>query len=135
MSTDAHWYAYDYAVVRVVPRVQVGWFWNVGVVLHARQARFLGIQLRMDLTQLQPFCPTKLRLDVLRQHLAAYECVAHGGTDAGPIGILPPSERFHWLTAPRSAVLQTSSLRAGRSPNLEQTLERLFRELTSICPS
>lgn len=126
MSTDAHWYAYDYAVVRVVPRVQIGLFWNVGVVLHARQARFLGIRLQTDLMYLQPYCPTKLRLGILRQHLAAYECVAHGGTNAGPIGILPPSERFHWLTAPRSAVLQTSSLHAGRSQNLEQTLERLF---------
>lgn len=129
MSTVAPWYAYDYALVRVVPRVQVETFLNVGVVLHARRARYLGIRLYPDLSSILPLYPKKLHPTQVVKHLQAYVCVAEGGTKAGPIGVLPPSERFHWLTAPRSAVLQTSMLRAGRTQHPEQTLEQLYQRL------
>lgn len=129
MSTDALWYAYDYALVRIVPRVQSETFLNVGVVLHARQARYLGIRLHPNRSSIHSLYPEKLSPEQVEKHLQAYACVAQGGLDAGPIGVLPPSERFHWLTAPRSAVLQTSPLRAGRTQRPEETLEHLFQTL------
>ncbi|MEM1094071.1 MAG: DUF3037 domain-containing protein [Bacteroidota bacterium] len=124
------WHDYDYALIRVVPRVQTEQFVNVGVVLHARTARFLGLQLHAEV---DAALPSALSAPVLRSHLAAYAQVADGGPDAGPIGLLPASERFHWLTAPRSAVLQTSALRAGRTTDPAATLRRLFGQC--IAPS
>lgn len=120
------WHDYDYALVRVVPRVHHEQFVNVGVVLHARTARFLGLRLgeRVPLS-----LPPALTPALLHAHLAAYERVAEGGSDTGPIGLLSPSERFHWLTAPRSAVIQTSALRAGRTTDPAATLTRLFAHL------
>ncbi|MEM6646025.1 MAG: DUF3037 domain-containing protein [Bacteroidota bacterium] len=119
------WHDYDYALIRVVPRVQTEQFVNVGVVLHARTARFLGLHLHGE-TDLS--LPDTIASNLLRTHLAAYVHVAEGGTEAGPIGLLPPSERFHWLTAPRSAVIQTSALRAGRTIDPTATLARLFEQ-------
>ncbi|MDX1530740.1 MAG: DUF3037 domain-containing protein, partial [Rhodothermales bacterium] len=116
---------YDYAVVRVVPCVHRGEFANVGVVLHARRARFLGARLRRDPEWLAARCPG-LDVEVLGRYLDAYERVAAGGPEGGPVGLLPPSERFHWLTAPRSAALQTSPVHTGRTDDPAATLERLF---------
>ena len=129
MSTPATapWTDYDYAIVRIVPRVHLGTFLNVGVVLHARTAHFLDVRLHLDSARLAPLCPDTLDGDLVERHLAAYAQVCRGGADAGPIGLLPPSERFHWLTAPRSAVLQTSPIHAGRTTDPETTLEELFR--------
>jgi len=124
---DAGWHDYDYAVVRVVPRVHLGVFLNVGVVLHARTAGFLGIHLHLNPAGLTPLCPPGFEVARLERHLAAYEAVCLGG--AGPIGLLPPSERFHWLTAPRSAVLQTSEIHTGRTQDPQACLDRLFRAI------
>ncbi|MGI9175446.1 MAG: DUF3037 domain-containing protein [Rhodothermales bacterium] len=118
------WFDYDYAIVRVVPHVHLGTFVNVGVVLHARTARYLGLRFVSDLDRLA--LHGALDTALLRQHFEAYEHVSRGGAEAGPIGLLPPSERFHWLTAPRSAVLQTSEVRTGRTQAPEATLHRLF---------
>jgi hypothetical protein len=122
------WVDYDYAVVRVVPKVHLCTFMNLGVVLHARTAHYLGTRLHLDRARLAAWCPS-LDVPLLERYLDAYERVCRGGADAGPIGLLPPSERFHWLTAPRSGVLQTSDVHAGRTRDPEATLERLFREL------
>ena len=99
------WIDYDYAVLRLVPSVHRCAFQNVGVVLHARTARFL-----------------------VARFLAAYARIGEGGPAAAPIGLLPPSERFHWLTAPRSAVLQPSAVHAGRTRDPVATLGALFAE-------
>lgn len=117
------WHAYDYALVRVVPRVQTEQFVNVGVVLHARTAQFLGLHLHLEADMV---LPDPLSASLLHSHLGAYAQIADGGAEAGPIGLMPPSERFHWLTAPRSAVIQTSALRAGRTTDPGATLARLF---------
>jgi hypothetical protein len=121
------WIDYDYAVVRVVPRVHLCSFVNVGVVLHARTARYLGIRTHLDRARVEALCPG-LDHEMLARYLAAYELVAGGGPDAGPIGQLPPSERFHWMTAPRSSILQTSRVHPGRTREPAGTLERLFAE-------
>lgn len=120
-APDVRWIDYDYAVVRVVPHVHLGTFVNIGVVLHARTSRFLDLLFSLDVGLWET-----LDADLLRRHLDAYRQVCHGGTEAGPIGLLPPSERFHWITAPRSAVLQTSEVRTGRTSNPEATLRHLF---------
>ena len=116
---------YDYAIVRVVPRVHLCTFVNVGVVLHARTARFLDARFALDRDLLAHVCPS-VDFDLVERYLGAFERVCHGAQDAGPIALLPPSERFHWLTTPRSAVLQPSEVHAGRTRDPQVTLEQLF---------
>ena len=118
---------YDYATVRVVPCVAREDFVTVGVVLHARTARFLEARLRRDAVWLAARCPD-LDVDLLDRFLDAYERVAAGGTEGGPVGLLPPSERFHWLTAPRSAALQTSAVHTGRAADPAAMLDHLFAQ-------
>lgn len=120
-------YEYDYATVRVVPCVHRGDFATVGVVLHARQARFLAARLCRDAEWLAARCPS-LDAALLDRFLDAYARVAEGGPEAGPVGLYPPSERFHWLTAPRSAVLQTSTVHTGRTTDPAATLDHLFAQ-------
>ncbi len=124
-SDDANWVAYDYAIVRVVPRVHLEVFANIGVVLHARTANFLETKLHLNEVPLLGLSPT-LDLALLQRAIAAYERVCRGGIEAAPVGLLPPSERFHWLTAPRSAVLQVSSVRPGRCLDPKKALDELF---------
>ena len=121
------WIDYDYAIVRVVPQVHLGVFHNIGVVLHARTAGFLGAHLHLDRGRLARRCPS-LDMEVLDRLLNAYQRICEGAIDAAPIALLPPSERFHWLTTPRSAVLQCSELHAGRTRDPEATLEQLFTD-------
>lgn len=123
MSPTIH--DYDYATVRVVPCVHREEFATVGVVLHARTARFLAARIRRDADWLAVRCPG-LDTGTLDRFLAAYERVAQGGPEGGPVGLLPPSERFHWLTAPKSAALQTSPVHTGRTADPAATLDRLF---------
>lgn len=125
------WHAYDYAVVRVVPRVHTGTFADVGVVLHARTAGFLDLRLLRDAEHLTACCRGAVSLDALRRHLDAYERVCHGDDATDPLCVLPPSERFHWLTAPRSTVLQTSELHPGRTRDPAACLDHLFQRLVA----
>jgi hypothetical protein len=118
---------YDYATVRVVPCVPREAFVTVGVVLHARTASFLEVRLERDAAWLAEHCPG-LDTEILLRYLDAFAQVADGGAEAGPVGLLPPSERFHWLTAPRSAALQTSAVHTGRTTDLVATIDRLFEE-------
>lgn len=121
------WIDYDYAVLRLVPSVHRCAFQNVGVVLHARTARFLNLRLVDVPDGLDPLCQT-LDADLVARFLTAYARIGEGGPAAAPIGLLPPSERFHWLTAPRSAVLQPSAVHAGRTRDPAATLDALFAE-------
>ncbi len=107
------WVEYDYAIVRLVPQVHLDAFQNVGVVLHSRQKRFLDVRFALDSDRIARLWPT-LDLTLVERYLTAYRAVCLGGFGGGPIGLLPPSERFHWLTAPRSAVVQTSAVHPGR---------------------
>jgi hypothetical protein len=121
------WIAFDWAVVRLVPRVHQEEFVNVGVLLHARTAETLLARIAPDWERVRALAPDFDRAEGARQ-LEAVRRVAAGGGDAGPIGLLPSSERFHWLTAPRSAVVQTSPVRTGRCRELQAALDRLFEE-------
>ncbi len=131
MNADTPWIDYDDALVRVVPRVHLEVFVNVGVVAHARATGFLAARLYPDRMRVAALCPPPLDLDRLARHLTAYGQVCRGGPDAGPLGLLPPSERFHWLTAPRSAVVQTCPVHAGRTRDPATTLATLFAACVS----
>jgi hypothetical protein len=124
-GTISGWIDYDYAIVRVVPRVELSAFINVGVVLHARTTGYLDARFGYSPPQLD-LCCHGIDLGLLDRFLKAYGAVCHGGVTGGPIGLLPPSERFHWLTAPRSAVLQTSVVHPGRCHDPGNALEELF---------
>ena len=122
--------SYDYAIVRVVPRVERGEFVNAGVLLFCRTRRFLGARIALDASRLVAIAPQLDITDVAR-HLAVIPLVCAGGVGSGPIGLLPLAERFHWLVAPRSAMIQTSPVHSGLcdepAAELEQLLEALVR--------
>ncbi len=122
---DCH--AYDYAVLRVVPEVAREEFINVGVILSCPDRQFLGVRVHVDAERLRAFAPG-LDEELVRAHLAALEAVCRGGDEAGPIGALPPRQRFHWLVAPKSTIIQTSPPHTGLCREPEETLDRLLRD-------
>jgi hypothetical protein len=121
---------YSYAILRVVPRVERGEYLNVGIILFARTRGFLEARLALDEDRLRAFAP-EVDLAAIRRHLEAIRAICAGVPDAGPIAALSPSERFHWLTAPRSTVIQTSPVHVGccRDPvaALEELLDSFVR--------
>ena len=121
---------FQYAVMRVVPRVERGEFVNAGVVLFCRPLRFLGARTTLDeaaVAALAPCCD----LDGVRARLEAAERIAAGDPAGGPIAALPPSERFHWLVAPSSTVVQPSPVHTGLTDDPAGELERLFASLVA----
>jgi hypothetical protein len=116
---------YEYAVIRVVPRVEREEFLNVGVVLYAASTKFLQMRYSVYEAKLCLFAP---QLDVaeIAENLAAFERIANGDPTAGPISLLPAPERFRWLTAVRSTIVQTSKVHTGFCRNCEEEAERLF---------
>jgi Protein of unknown function (DUF3037) len=119
---------FEYAIVRVVPRVERGEGFNAGIVLMSRAGRFLGALVTLDealLAAMSPDCDP----DAIRDHLQAVERVAAGDPAAGPIAALSPAERFHWLVAPSSTIIQASPVHTGLTTDPAATLEHLFRTL------
>jgi hypothetical protein len=119
---------YSFAVIRVVPLVEREEFLNVGVILFARTLNFLGVRIELDEGRLKALAPG-LDLDHVREHLTSLEAIAAGRGEGGPIAMMAQSERFHWLTAPRSTILQTSSVHVGRCQDPALALEDLMNEL------
>jgi len=116
---------YSYAIVRVVPRVEREEFLNVGVILFARARRFLDVRIELDEDRLKAFAP-EVDQAAIERHLEAFRAVCAGSAAAGPIAALSLSDRFHWLTAPRSTVVQPSAAHAGLCEDPAAALERLF---------
>jgi Protein of unknown function (DUF3037) len=127
-------YTYDYAIVRVVPRVERGEQINVGVILSCVDADFLEARIEMDGAALLALDPA-LDLDAIRAGLATIPTVCAGGAAAGPIGLLPPRARFRWLVSPRSTVIQTSPVHTGRTTDPAAALERLIETMVRRSPS
>ena len=128
MTSPRGWTSYNFAVLRVVPHVHTGVFVPVGVVLHARTQEYLGLRVITD--------PDALRarladadIELLVRYLESCKSIVEGDLTAGPIALAPPSERFHWLTAPRSDVIQSGPVHEGLSPDPAVTLDDLFATL------
>jgi hypothetical protein len=117
-------FRYDYAVVRVVPKVDREEFINAGVILSCPDLSFLEARIKLDESRLLALDP-HVDLDLVRKHLAAIPIICRGGDGAGTIGQLPQRQRFHWLVAPRSTVIQTSPVHTGRCHDPAAALERL----------
>jgi hypothetical protein len=120
-----HEQLYDYAVVRVVPRVEREEFVNAGVILSCPSCRFLDARIELNEKRLVAVDPS-VDLQAVRSHLATIPAICGDGDGAGPIGKLPQRERFHWLVAPRSTIIQTSRVHTGRCSDPESVLERLM---------
>jgi len=118
--------AYDFAVLRVVPHVYLGEFAPIGVIVHARTSEFLGMRALTDPALLRERFPG-LDHELLARYLRTYEGICAGDPNAGPVALEPPSERFHWLTSPRSDVLQTSPIHEGLTDEPREALESLLR--------
>ena len=119
---------FQYAIVRVVPRVERGECMNVGVVFFCRPRRYLAARIALDEARLAAFAPDLDAAEV-RAHLDAMARIAAGEPDSGPVGRLEQSERFHWLVAPSSTVIQTSPVHTGLSEDPEETHARLLEKL------
>ena len=121
-------HTYDYAIVRVVPRVERGEQINVGVILSCVDEAFLEARIEIDEARLLALDPS-LDLEAIRKGLAAIPTVCAGGAEAGPIGEMPPRGRFRWLVSPRSTIIQTSPVHTGRTTDPAAALERLFETM------
>ncbi len=119
---------YDYAIVRVVPRVERGEFLNVGVIVSCAATGFLQARIELDAARLQSLAPA-IDLPAIEAALAAIPLICAGGAAAGAIGQLSTRERFHWLVAPRSTSIQTSAVHTGRCADLEALLEDLLEKM------
>lgn len=116
---------FDYAIVRVVPRVEREEFINAGVVVHAPTLGYLACMLHLDRARLAALAPG-VDGEAIARHLEAFRRVCAGDRGAGPIAALPIAERFHWLVAPRSTQLQTSAVHGGVCEDPAAALRELF---------
>jgi hypothetical protein len=120
--------SFDYAVLRVVHRVDREEFVNAGVIVFCAEQPFLGARVHIDESRLKALWPA-LDVDLVRQHLEAVPRICAGDPSAGAIARLAPRERFHWLVAPRSTIIQVSPVHSGLCQSPSEALERLFRQL------
>ncbi|HSN08010.1 MAG TPA: DUF3037 domain-containing protein [Hanamia sp.] len=119
---------FEYAVIRIVPRVEREEFLNVGVILYCPKQKFLKAKYHLNEKRIAHFCD-QLDMYGLEEHLKTFKLISSGVKDAGPIAQLPIAERFRWLTATRSTVVQTSKVHPGFCANPEETLNKLFEQL------
>lgn len=119
---------YEYAVIRVVPKVEREEFLNVGVVLFCKKAKFISMLYTINESKFKLFC-SDLDLEQLQLNLESFQKIANGAKNAGPIAQFEMPERFRWLTALRSSVIQTSRPHSGLSHDLTQTVQHLFEEM------
>jgi Protein of unknown function (DUF3037) len=121
-------YTYDYAIVRIVPRVERGEQINAGIILSCPDVNFLEARIELDEARLLALDP-RVDLDLMRANLATIPAVCRGGAAAGPIGELPQRGRFRWLVSPRSTMIQTSPVHTGRTSDPAASLEHLVEKV------
>lgn len=126
--------SFDYAVLRVVPRVDREEFINAGVVLYCLAKDFLQARIELDEKRLLAIAPDA-DVELIRTHLETFPRVCAGGPAAGPIGKLPQKERWHWLVAPRSTMVQVSAVHSGLCETPELALERVLQRMVRPLPS
>ena len=120
---------FEYAVIRVVPRVEREEFLNVGVILYCSKQKFLKAQCFVNEQRIDIFCTDSLEIEEIKNNLKAIERISEGVEYGGPIAKLDMASRFRWLTATRSTVVQTSQVHPGFCKNAAETLEKLFNQL------
>ena len=118
-------HTYDYAIVRVVPRVERGEFVNAGIILSCDIERILQASIELDEAALLAL-DVNVDLEMVRSILATIPAICAGGSDAGPLGKLSARERFHWLVAPKSTIVQTSPVHTGQCSDPREALEHLM---------
>jgi hypothetical protein len=123
--------SFDYATIRVVPRVEREEFINAGFVVLCLEKKFLAARIHLDEARLKALWPT-IDLDLVREHLEAIPRICAGDPAAGPIAKLSQRERFHWLIAPRSTMIQPSPVHTGLCESTDDLPERLARQLLDL---
>jgi hypothetical protein len=118
---------YEYAIIRIVPKVEREEFLNIGVVLYCAKSKFLKAAFYVNESRLKAFT-SALELDDLKQHLHIFDCICKGENCNSPIALLDPPSRFRWLTATRSTILQCSKVHPGLTQNPEETLNQLLEQ-------
>jgi hypothetical protein len=131
MPTSNSECTFEYAVIRIVPRVERAEFLNAGVLLSCPRHDFLEARIEVDWARLKVFAPT-LDCSLIREYLDAIPLVCKGGEEAGPIGRLPQRARFHWLVAPRSTLIQFSPVHSGLCTDPRRTLEHLVDTMVRL---
>ena len=123
--------SFDYAILRVVPRVERQEHINAGVILFCLERDFLQARVELDEVRLRALWPAT-DVELVRQHLEAIPRICAGSPDAGPIARLSQRERFHWLVSPRSTMIQVSPVHSGLCEQPERTLDELFQRMVQI---
>jgi len=121
-------YLYEYAIIRVVPRVEREEFLNVGIILYCSKQGFLEAKIQVNEERFKAF-PCTIETDELQAYLGTWDLICKGGKEGGPIGLLPIASRFRWLTSTRSTIIQTSKVHPGFCESASETIECLFQAL------
>ncbi len=119
---------YEYAVIRLVPKVEREEFFNIGLIMFSKREKYIRFEFHLCTEKFQSM-KSKLEFDSISQNLSNFKHVASGEKEGGPIALLEIPERFRWLTAVRSSVIQTSRPHPGKTQDLDGTFDRLFEEL------
>lgn len=119
---------FEYAVIRVVPKVEREEFLNVGVILLCSNQKFLRARIELNQTRLRALC-SEIEMDNLKEYIRSFELICEGGSQGGSIGMLSMPERFRWLTSTRSTIVQTSKVHPGLCSDANEMLKRLFTQL------
>lgn len=123
--------AYDYAVIRVVPRVEREEFVNIGVIVSCPSRNFLDARVVIDEARLRALDPS-IDLDVIRAYTRSIKAICDGGPQAGALARLSQRERFHWLVAPRSTIIQTSAVHTGKCDDPPKLMEHLLAKMVLL---
>ncbi len=119
---------FEYAVIRIVPRVEREEFFNVGIILFCKKENFLHTAMLLDEKKCHSLFP-ETDIHEIRKHLTAFEKIALGDNAGGPIALLDVPSRFRWLTAKRSTIIQTSAVHPGLCNNMQHTIQRLLKQM------
>jgi hypothetical protein len=123
---DKH--TFEYAIIRLVPKVEREEFLNIGVIVFCAKLKYLKVQFTTNETRIKAFAPL-LDIEEVKEHMQSFAKITHGSTDAGPIGRLDAAARFRWLTAIRSTIIQPSRIHPGLcTADIDKTFERLFEQ-------
>lgn len=121
-------FVYEYAVIRVVPKVEREEFINVGLILFSKRKRYIRFRYHIPEEKIRCFC-SEFDIQQLRENLESFQKICSGGKDGGPVALLEADERFRWITAVKSSSIQSSRPHPGLSQDLDVTFEKLYKEL------